>query len=57
MRNSAKFRFLVIASFVFALGAPTFALAAHLPRLANGKPDFSGIFEAMSAADFDLEPH
>lgn len=28
-----------------------------VPRLANKKPDFSGIWEATSAADYDLEPH
>ena len=28
-----------------------------IPRLPSGKPDFSGIWQTTSAADFDLEPH
>lgn len=38
-----------------ALAAP--AGAGKIPRLTNGKPDFSGIWQTTSAADFDLEPH
>ena len=35
-----------------------YAIAAEkIPRLPSGKPDFSGIWQTTSAADFDLEPH
>jgi hypothetical protein len=30
---------------------------AGIPRLASGKPDFSGIWQTLSEADYDLEPH
>ena len=33
------------------------AAAPKIPRLPNGKPNFSGIWQTTSAADFDLEPH
>src|SRR3989442_1318355 len=31
--------------------------ASGIPRLPSGRPDFSGIWQTTSAADFDLEPH
>jgi len=30
---------------------------AEIPRLANGHPDFTGIWQTLSEADYDLEPH
>jgi hypothetical protein len=33
------------------------AATPKIPRLANGKPDYSGIWQTTSAADYDLEPH
>ncbi|MBL8270294.1 hypothetical protein, partial [Steroidobacter sp.] len=33
------------------------AAAPKIPRLKSGKPDFSGIWETTSSADYDLEPH
>jgi hypothetical protein len=44
------------ACMVLALNADA-AASQRIPRLQNGRPDFSGIWEALSTADFDLEPH
>ena len=33
------------------------ASGVKIPRLPSGKPDFSGIWQTTSAADYDLEPH
>jgi hypothetical protein len=38
-------------------GAGSAVANEKLPRLPNGKPDFSGIWETTSAADDGLEPH
>ena len=43
----------VLALSVTSLGAQR----AKLPRTAAGKPDLSGIWQAMTTANYDIEPH
>ena len=39
------------------VGAPLVAQAYDIPRLANGKPNFNGIWQAISSAHWDIERH
>ncbi len=50
--------FLAVASFAVHAHPPAGQSPARdIPRLASGKPDFSGIWQTLSEADYDLEPH
>jgi hypothetical protein len=47
---------LIATSIAALLCTNALAAAENIPR-AGGKPDFSGIWQTTSAADYDLEPH
>ena len=43
--------------FVLILTNPLEAQHSRIPRTVAGKPDLSGIWQAMTAANYDIEPH
>jgi hypothetical protein len=47
----------LLAACLVAASMPATAADQKIPRLPSGKPDFSGIWQTTSAADYDLEPH
>ena len=40
-----------------ALSCPLYVAANEIPRTADGKPDFNGIWQTIDSHYFDIEPH
>jgi len=57
MRLPTLLLWLVASSLLTAHGALAQEKQPSIPRSADGKPDFSGIWQTLSAAEYDLEPH
>lgn len=55
----STFRLALLAALglVVSAAAQTPASGPGIPRGADGKPDFSGIWQSLSSADYGLEPH
>jgi hypothetical protein len=53
----AAFLVTVATTHIAGQAAVTTAQPRAVPRMADGKPDFSGIWETLSKADYNIEPH
>lgn len=48
---------LCAAAFLSVIPAMGQSASTRLPRLPNGKPNMTGLWQAMGTADWDIEPH
>jgi hypothetical protein len=58
-RMKASFNSVGLMTIIATLFAmqPSISSAAAIPRAANGKPDLTGIWQTLSTADWNIEPH
>lgn len=52
-----QYRGLLAVTYLIGLCATPVASQSRLPRTADGKPDLSGIWQAMNTANWDLQAH
>lgn len=57
MRVAAMAGALICSLALMACGERAWAQRAAIPRTSGGKPDLSGIWQALSTANWNLEPH
>lgn len=57
LRHAAVVLLVVVPGSAAPSGAAASAQQAVIPRLASGKPDFNGIWQALGNAHWDIEPH
>ncbi len=59
MKSSLSLFFAAACAAVFlsAIPAAGQTAAARIPRMSDGKPNLSGLWQAMGTADWDIEAH
>ena len=53
----SSWRTAAVATLLSITLGPLQAQGSDIPRLANGKPNFNGIWQALNSANYDIEPH
>ena len=46
-----------LTAVVLAFSLTGSAVAQEVPRLSDGRPDLNGIWQVLSEANYDIEPH